>query len=137
MENDKDRIQSACKKLVKLVNVKRDTEGYKSLQELALAIQFYADEGVGIDENHVGGYLRQKKDGTYIFPSIEKLKAIGLFLGYELDEFYDLLFDTKPEKKATRDLIAETWQKIQDLPKNDKVNLHRFLSEDLYRELLF
>lgn len=137
MKDDKDRVQLACEKLVEMVKVKQESEGLQTLRDLASAIQFYADEGVEINEDHIGGYLRKRKNGTYIFPNIEKLKAIGLFLGYELDEFYDLLFESEPVKKAGRDLIADTWQKIQSLPKNDKVNLHRFLSEELYRELLF
>ena len=137
MKDDKDRIQSACEKMVEMIKAKQEFKGLQTYVELANAIQFYADGGVKINEDHIGGYLRKRKDGTYIFPSIEKLKAIGLFLGYELDEFYDLLFDSEPVKKAGRDIITDTWQKIQSLSKNDKISLHRFLSEELYRELLF
>ncbi len=85
--NEKDRVQKACEKLGEMISVKQESENLKTLRELANAIQFYADEGVEINEDHVGGYLRKRKNGTYVFPSIEKLKAIGLFLGYELKTF--------------------------------------------------
>lgn len=141
MEKEVDKVQLACQKMVKMIELKQESLGLKTRAELAQAMSFYGDEGVEITEDNLGGYLVPKKSsGKYVFPNIDKLKAIGLFLGYELDEFYEVLFNEGKKslnKKAQKDLVAETWEKIRQLATDDKINLHRFLSEDLYRELLF
>jgi len=141
MEEKIDKVQLACQKMVKMLEIKQESLGLKTRLELAEAIKYYCDEGVEITQDNLGGYMNPKRGtGKYVFPNIDKLKAIGLFLGYELDEFYEVLFNEGEKslnKKAQKDLVSETWEKIRQLTTDDKINLHRFLSEDLYRELLF
>lgn len=134
-----ERGTVASEKLKNMLELKQEALGLKTRRELANAINYYCDEGVVIKDSHLGLYFRKKQDGTYTFPSVEKLKAIGLFLGYELNEFYDLLFNEggeTTEKNEKRDITGQILEKIQKLNQSEKISLHRFLSEDLYRGLL-
>jgi transcriptional regulator with XRE-family HTH domain len=138
MDSFDKKTQVACEKLKNMLLLKQESLGLKTRGELANAINYYCDEGVEITEATLGWYLRTKKNGTSSFPSIEKLKAIGLFLGYELDEFYDFLFNEgeTTEKNEKKDLTGQILEKVQRLNQSEKISLHRFLSEDLYRGLL-
>jgi len=137
------KVQKACEKIREMLELKQASLGIETRIELAEKLQYYCDEGVTIDHNNLSGYLRKRKNGTYVFPTIEKLKAIGAFLGYNLSEFYDLLFSNSDSEGEVQKKIADNKehlstifiQKMGELKKEEKIRIHQLITEELYRTL--
>lgn len=137
MKEYSEKTIKATQKLAKLLKEKKDLLGLKTNVELTNQINIYCEEGVKIKASALDSYLRPRKDGSSVMPSVEKLKAIANFLGYELDELYDILFNDRVLSKRDSDVVKNTIETIKRFPQSEKINLHRFLSEDLYKQILY
>lgn len=133
---DREKVL-ACTRLARMLVAKMDTDELTQV-EMAAQIQFYADDGVVVNEHHLGSYIRGVKNKKYNFPTLGRLKAIGLYLGYELEEFHNLLFEEieRNDKKSRKTFVSEIFSKMEDLEIDEKIYLHRCLGEDIYRKVL-